>query len=384
MKQPIRIRQSRTILASSGEGSSLAFDASADISLEAATEFADPDIVNSPNQTGSSAQSDDSSKLFSSASLPPLPEDPMAPISDNKLPVGEDWCYQLKWDGVRILARITEHRQVELYSRRLYLKNSIYADIVELLESQAATLGPCLLDGEIVWWDGVRANFQQVLKRERSRGLSRQAAADSPGGASGGLVYVLFDLLADRTGDIRHLSFEERNRRLMKLCPAGNTRLFVTDVFRDGQALWDWVESNHWEGVVSKKLSSTYHEGKKHRDWLKKKTSLLLDVDIVGLKWRNDTIASLIMEYEGDYLGSVSLGLNDALRRVLTTTFVTEQSRNAVVPCPFNTMPDELKREKVQWLPISFKCRVTGLERTSAGQLRHPKLVTFLPKDTLT
>lgn len=364
MKQPSSTNKSRIIQASGGEGKTLAFDALEDVNLEAGTEFAPPGAaINLPSQ---------------------LPEDPMAPISDDKLPIGEDWCYQLKWDGVRILARITEYQQVELFSRRLYSKNNIYADIADLLESNARTLGPCLLDGEIVWWDGVRPNFQQVLKRERSRGMSRQSAATESGELRGGLVYVLFDLLADHTGDIRHLPFDERHRRLTKLCPAGNPRLFVTDVFRDGQALWEWVQSNHWEGVVSKRLSSTYHEGKKHRDWLKKKTSLLLDVDIVGLKWRNGIIASLIMEYDGDYLGSVSLGLNDALRRVLMTTFATEQARNSVVRCPFNTLPEELKREQVQWLPISFKCRVTGLERTSAGQLRHPKLVTFLPKDSLT
>ena len=332
MKQPFSTRKSRIIEASVGEGTTLAFDALEDVGIEAAAELAQPGAISLQIQT---ERPDPSKQSPNSPTYLQLPEDPMAPLSDDVLPIGEDWCYQLKWDGVRILARITEHKQVELYSRRLYLKNSIYADIADLLEAHAEALGPCLLDGEIVWWDGVRPSFQQVLKRERSKGLSRQAvASETLGGPSGGLVYVLFDLLADHTGDIRHLPFEERHRRLAALCPASNTRLFVTDIFRDGQALWDWVQSNHWEGVVSKKLSSPYHEGKKHRDWLKKKTSLLLDVDIVGLKWRNGIIASLIMEYEGDYLGSVSLGLNDALRRVLMTTFVTEQTRNAVIRCP--------------------------------------------------
>ncbi|BBH24518.1 hypothetical protein Back11_58630 [Paenibacillus baekrokdamisoli] len=366
MKQPFQAQQNH-IEAGSGEGDPLVFPA-LDVNIEAAMEWADP-----------------------VSTIPLLPEEPMAPISDNNVPIGKDWGYQLKWDGVRILARIHAHGKVELYSRRLYLKNTIYSEITSLLEENAPSLGSCLLDGEVVWWDGIRVNFQQVLKRERSRGLSRQSLSqqhqqqmEAPIGPSGGLVYVLFDLLADHTGDIRNLPYQERYRRLTALCPSDNTRLFVTDLFDDGQALWDWVEANHWEGIVSKKLSSTYKEGKKHRDWLKKKTNLVLDIDIVGLKWRNGIIASLVMEYDGDYLGSVSLGLNDALRRVLATTFVTEQSRKEIVPCPFNTIPEELKREHIQWLPLSFKCRVSGLERTSAGQLRHPKLVTFLPKEPLT
>lgn len=334
----------------------------------------------------------------------PLPADPMAPIADNAIPSGADWCYQLKWDGVRILARIDPGGEVELYSRSMFLKNPIYPEIVRLLTRKAAELGPCLLDGEIVWWNGVRPNFQHVLKRERSRGTSigsanarspyaRQeptaanadAGAEAPTGSAGAIVYVLFDLLADGKEDLRALPYEERYRRLNAKFPTKEPQLFVTDTFDDGEALWQWVEANQWEGVVSKRRSSPYREGKKHRDWLKKRTAVLLDVDIVGLKWRSGIIASLVMAYDGAYLGSVSSGLNEPLRKVLMSTFRpgTGDAHVPARPCPFAALPDDLKREEVQWLQIPFRCRVSGLEITSAGQLRHPKLVTFLPKDSL-
>ncbi|MBM7565125.1 DNA ligase [Paenibacillus sacheonensis] len=347
--------------------------------------------------------------------LPALPSEPMAPLFDAELPTGSEWGFQLKWDGIRILARLNGCGQVELFSRKLYLKNAIYPEMTAVLESKRAW-GPCLLDGEFVWWDGIRPNFQQVLKRERSRGLARQPLPPAAAGAQaalpaipaeqrpgsdlsgtgsgvpasasvhqsfGALVYVLFDLLSDESGDLRHLPYEERHRRLTALVGTDDPRVFVTDLFRDGEALWTWVETNRWEGVVSKRLSSPYREGKKHRDWLKKKIALVLDVDIVGLKWRNGLIASLVMELEGEYLGSVSLGLNDALRGVLASTFRPQHAHLAVVSCPFPAMPEDLKNEEVQWLSLPFRCRVTGLELTSAGQLRHPKLVTFLPKEPL-
>jgi bifunctional non-homologous end joining protein LigD len=313
-----------------------------------------------------------------------LPEEPMAPLADDELPRGDDWGFQLKWDGVRIIAHINSGRSVELYSRSMYLKNARYPEIAGLLESKAGELGPCILDGEVVWWDGIRPKFQEVLKRERSTGaISRQRAPQHP--PTGGLVYVLFDILADISGDLRHLPYAERHRRLCEVCPPGDARLFVADLYKDGEALWEWVQRNSWEGVVSKRLSSPYRQGKKHRDWFKRKTALLMDVDIVGLKWRSGIIASLVMSYDGSYTGSVSLGLNDALRNVIAATFNNrpESSAGAQVPCPFNTLPVELKNEHVQWLPLSFRCRVTGLERTSAGLIRHPKLVTFLPKEPL-
>ncbi|GGD94597.1 ATP-dependent DNA ligase [Paenibacillus nasutitermitis] len=321
------------------------------------------------------------------APLPDLPHHPMAPISNPTLPAGEEWRYQLKWDGVRILARLSDSRGVELYSRNMLKKNATYPEIAGILEDLRKKLGSCLLDGEMIWWDGVRPHFQKVLKRERSTAsrsnlhnqtMETQTAAFSIPAEGEGLVYVLFDLLSDSSGDLRHLPCGERYLRLRKLCHGLHPGLLVTDVFTDGKALWEWVEANRWEGIVSKKWSSPYIEGKKHRDWLKKKTALLLDVDIVGLKWRSGIIASLIMSLEASYLGSVSLGLNDALRKTLAEAFLADPSHFNSAACPFPLIPDDLKRERVQWLPHSFKCRVTGLEITSAGQLRHPKLVTFL------
>ncbi|MFB9328819.1 DNA ligase [Paenibacillus aurantiacus] len=357
-----------------------------------------PDLLDSPAPAADIPSAHPGSPL--AVEPIPLPFDPMAPIADNEIPSGDDWCYQLKWDGVRILARVGTDGNVELYSRSMFLKNPIYPEIVRLLTRKAAELGPCLLDGEIVWWNGVRPNFQQVLKRERSRGTSIGSAnarspysrhepviahteTDAPTGSNGAIVFVLFDLLADGKEDLRTLPYEERYRRLNAKFPTKEPQLFVTDTFADGEALWRWVEANQWEGVVSKRWSSPYREGKKHRDWLKKRTAVLLDVDIVGLKWRSGIIASLVMAYDGAYLGSVSSGLNEPLRKVLMSTFRPIDAHVPARPCPFAAMPGDLKREEVQWLQLPFRCRVSGLEITSAGQLRHPKLVTFLPKDTL-
>lgn len=113
--------------------------------------------------------------LASAPPLPDLPQQPMAPVSDSILPEGDDWRYQLKWDGVRILARLSESRGVELYSRSMLKKNATYPEIAGLLEDLRQKLGSCLLDGEVIWWDGVRPHFQKVLKRERRvRGSGRR------------------------------------------------------------------------------------------------------------------------------------------------------------------------------------------------------------------
>ncbi|EXX87956.1 DNA ligase [Paenibacillus darwinianus] len=327
----------------------------------------------------------------------PLPAEPMAPVFDDRLPEGEDWVYQLKWDGVRILAALDGAGGAELYSKRMLVKNGTYPELAAMLSERSAELGPCVLDGELVYWDGVRPSFQKVLQRERMRGPGTSGRLEDSG-----LLYVLFDLLYDGSEDLRPMPYGERYARLRSKLPDPGPMLLVTDTFRDGAALWAWVEANGWEGVVSKRDRSPYREGKKHRDWLKKKTKLLLDVDIVGIKLREGRVASLVMAIKGEFAGSVSLGLDEPMRRVLIEQIARERNdadgdRNdsgsnqrghsrrelagpaleAGAAMPFRALPAELKNETVYWLQKPFGCRVTGLEMTAAGLLRHPKLAGF-------
>jgi bifunctional non-homologous end joining protein LigD len=312
-----------------------------------------------------------------------LPAVPMAPLLEERLPAGPEWGYQLKWDGVRMIARLDGKSGAELYSRNMLPKNGTYPEIVALLAARSGTLGACILDGEVVYWDGSRPNFQKVLQRERIR-APRSGGMEANG--AGMLVYVLFDLLYDRGEDLRSKPYLERHERLSAKFPEREPQLFVTDLFRDGESLWSWVAAEGWEGVVSKRLASPYREGKKHRDWLKKKTELRLDVQIEGIKLREGRIASLVMSQQGDYLGSVSLGLDERMKQGLMRRYIHPEAQEAAAvqqgtqglagrQSPFPSLPPDLKGETVVWLGEPFACRVTGLEMTSAGLLRHPKLV---------
>lgn len=298
----------------------------------------------------------------------PLPSAPMAPIADDDIPDGKDWGYQLKWDGVRMLARI-DRGNVELYSRRLLPKNSAYPELVKVLSRLE---GPYLLDGEVIVFDTAKGRpvFQKVLQRERLRTPAHilRAGTDEPA------QFVLFDVLHAEGRDCRDLPYRERHELLLKLFPEKQERLFVTDLFPDSRALWSWVAERGWEGVVSKRLSSPYREGKKHKDWFKKKTALRLDVSIVGYTFNEGRLASLVMVSDGYYFGRVSLGLNEALKRKLMMRNLREdQPANR----PFAPLPSDLKGAALAWLDRPFPCTVTGLEITDAGLLRHPKLVAL-------
>lgn len=291
-----------------------------------------------------------------------LPIEPMAPIICDELPSGEDWGYQLKWDGVRIVAELADG-QVTLYSRRGLIKNNAYPELAAML---AGVPGRMVLDGEAVVFDPAKGkpNFRLVLQRERLRQPAkiRDSAAALP------ITYVLFDLLELDGEDLRGESCADRHERLSALFPERQERLFVTDLFYDGAALWRWVEEQGWEGVVGKRLSSPYRTGKQHRDWYKKKTAIIVQTDIVGLTWNEGRVASLVMADNGVYCGRVSLGLDEADKRWLASLPRLERS-------PFPALPTDLKGIRVSWLATPFAAVITALEQTDYGLLRHPKIV---------
>ncbi|MCR8643577.1 DNA ligase [Paenibacillus sp. N1-5-1-14] len=297
-----------------------------------------------------------------------LPTKPMSPILVSELPQTDEWGFQLKWDGVRILAQI-EHGQAQLFSKRLLLKNAVFPEITSML---AKLQGSMLLDGELVVYDNElkRPIFQKILQRERQKGMIRK-----PSDARYQLIYVPFDLLYWGKEDLRVLPFLMRHERLKQLFPAPTNQLLTTDLFLDGTALWNWVEQYSWEGIVAKRLTSTYHEGKHHHDWLKKKKIMHLDVQIVGYTLRNKQLASLIMEYQGMYCGRVSLGLNVNMKRELIALLAKRFV--ATGPWMLHQLPRELTKEELVWLAPPFTCTVSGMEWTEGGLLRHPKIVSL-------
>ncbi|GIP34021.1 DNA ligase [Paenibacillus sp. J2TS4] len=295
---------------------------------------------------------------------------PMAPILREQLPEGPDWGYQLKWDGVRLITEI-HSGQVQLYSRKMLNKNTVYPELTAALSEIG---GSCVLDGEAVVFDPVKQRpvFQKVLQRERMR----NSKTISDAGARQPVQYVLFDLLQDGTEDLSGLPYRERHERLQAKFPDNRGLFFVTDLYEDGTALWQWVEERQWEGIVCKRLTSPYREDKMHSDWYKKKTALQLEVTVVGVTIKEGRLASLVMIMDGMYLGKVSSGLNEQMKRQLLEYALQDASPQS----PFASLQSDLKRDQIIWLSTSFPLVVTGQEITDGGLLRHSKIVTFGPR----
>jgi bifunctional non-homologous end joining protein LigD len=144
-----------------------------------------------------------------------------------RLPAGPQWAYEVKWDGIRVLADAHEGR-VRLTTRG---GRDVVTAFPEL--DVLSGLPDVLLDGEVIAMDAAgRPSFPalaeriHVLDRRRAKALSRKAP----------VTFVAFDVLRLYGVDLTGRTFAERRATLERLdLPAG--LVTVSPLYDDGAAL---------------------------------------------------------------------------------------------------------------------------------------------------
>ena len=216
-----------------------------------------------------------------------------------------DWLYEVKYDGYRILARIT-NGEVRLFTRNGH-------DWTQRLPQQAKALAKLgledsWLDGEVVALnkEGL-PDFQQL-----------QNAFDI--GRSHDLSYFLFDAPFLNGQDLRQSPLEQRREQLKAILgDTRNTPLRFSDAFTAHHR--DIVESAcamSLEGVIGKRSGSLY-VSRRNPDWIKLKCRLRQEFVIVGHtspKGSRSGFGALLLAVNEDdglrYAGRVGTGFGEA------------------------------------------------------------------------
>ena len=255
------------------------------------------------------------------------------------IPEDEDWLYELKYDGYRILA------YVEGNSARLITRNGNdyadrFQDIAYSLIDWAAGRA-MVLDGEMVITDAEgRTDFQALQNYMRN-----------PGGKN--LTYIIFDLLALDGADLRGQRLIDRKESLealMKDCPES---LYYSQSIRgNGKENFLAACKANLEGVVGKKANSAY-SGTRNGDWIKLKCDQRQEFVIGGYTLSDKKIrgvSSLLLGvYEGRelvYAGRAGTGLTMRSMEELENKFERIKRKTA----PFKQAPESRKNEKITWL----------------------------------
>jgi bifunctional non-homologous end joining protein LigD len=283
-----------------------------------------------------------------------------------------DWAFEVKWDGVRAIA-YSQPGELRLESRNL---NDITDSFPELLGLNAA-LGShsAVLDGEIVAFDGDgRPSFATLQRRMHaaSRAQARKLAQDTP------VTYVIFDLLWLDGHSLMSEPYSERRARLAALALGGESWQIPDHVVGEGRALLAATAEQHLEGVVGKRLDSTYLPGARTRDWVKVKTlarqELVVGGWMAGKGKRRQSIGALLLGvHDADgalrYAGRVGSGFSEEDLRGLAAMLAPLGRPDS----PF-TAGERPPREAIFCEP-RVVVEVEFSAWTSAGSLRHPVYV---------
>ena len=231
------------------------------------------------------------------------------------LPPREDgWGFEVKWDGVRIVA-FAEPGRLRLQGRNLNDVTARYPEargLAEQLGSRSA-----ILDGEVVAFgeDG-RPDFGRLQQRMHvtSEARVKRLASTLP------VVYVIFDLLYLEGRSTMSLPYEERRARLEALDLGGSAWQVPAYHRSGGRALLDATLEMGLEGVVAKRLDCPYEPGRRSPAWVKVKNlqreTFWIGGWVPGEGRRRERIGALLAgERDADgrlrYVGKVGTGFTE-------------------------------------------------------------------------
>lgn len=241
---------------------------------------------------------------------------PMLATAGTHVPTGEEWCHEVKWDGVRALATVGASG-VRLTSRN---GNDITGAWPELTTPPTGRdNGDLVVDGEIIALNerGL-PDFRVLAERIHVRKATTVARLAERVPAT----YMAFDLLRHDGEDLTSKPLTERRARLAELDLAGSGWQ-VPSTYDDGGMLFDATKSQGLEGIVSKRLDSRYRPGERTHHWLKFAHRNRASYVVGG--WRPQTggthlAALLVGQPTADgllYRGRVGSGIGPKQSRVL-------------------------------------------------------------------
>jgi bifunctional non-homologous end joining protein LigD len=284
-------------------------------------------------------------------------------------PEGPAWSFEIKYDGVRVLAR-RDGDSTRLYGRS---GEDITARYPEIAAGIAGLACPSfVLDGEIVAEDERgRPSFQRLQARMHTNKPRDVLALTKSVPARG----MFFDCLALAGHDLRGLPLAQRQELLARVLPPIGPVQRVDHVLEHGPAFFDAANELGLEGIVAKKLTSRY-EGRRSAEWLKIKCQKRQEFVIGGMTEGQGTRAGFgalhVGLYEDGqlvYVTKVGTGFDDAT--IAAVTRALAPLKRATSPFAVRSPADKGST----WVEPRLVCEVRYTEWTRDGGLRHP---TFL------
>jgi bifunctional non-homologous end joining protein LigD len=276
--------------------------------------------------------------------------EPALATSIEKVPSGDRWIHEIKFDGYRVQVHLA-NEAVKVFTRRDHDWTNRFKKIAD--EAWHIAAGSAIIDGEVVVLaaDGTTdfSGLQNELKGESDK-----------------IVLVAFDLLYLNGYDLRKLPLRERKTHLKKLID--KTGVQFSESFEvDGRDMYQHACTVGLEGVVSKVADSRYNSGRGN-DWVKKTCAQRETLTIAGFALDgNDWDGIYVGRRKGNnlvYAGKVDHGFDKASAADL---------RKRLTPLIRKTQPYAKKiAHKAFWVEPELLAEIEYRAKSAEGKVRHP------------
>jgi bifunctional non-homologous end joining protein LigD len=289
--------------------------------------------------------------------------EPMRATTADDLPLGDEWAYEIKWDGYRVIAFVARG-SLRLQTRNLLDCTDEFPEVAGIARQVGAH--DVILDGEVVALDAQgRPSFELL-----------QARGKPGAGNKRRIAYMVFDVLWLDGQSTMPLPYHERRALLESLALKGAAWQTPARHVGDGAALLEATRAQGLEGLVAKRLNSIYEPGKRTRAWLKVKhvrqQELVIGGWLDGEGSRAGRFGALLAGYYDDdgllrFAGRVGGGFTDAMLDELRARL----DELATDVNPFTTPPALPPRP--HFVRPELVAEAAFTEWTAEGLLRHPR-----------
>lgn len=290
---------------------------------------------------------------------------PMKAVSGDLPPDGDEgWAYEIKWDGMRLLAYVDPGgpTPLRLQTTRGHDAAPRWPELAGLADAVGRS---AVLDGEVV-----------VLDEDGRSDFGRLQTRRYP------VTFIVFDLLWFDGNELIALPYLDRRRLLTGLVDEGDEatpwRVPAHHV-GDGRTLYEHAEAAGLEGLIAKRTDSPYLPGKRSPAWRKVKVrrgqELVVGGWLPGEGNRSGSLGALLVGHYDDaglrYAGRVGTGFDAAELRRLQPRL----DDRAVDDSPFvDELPPPV-RKVARYVRPELVVQVQFAEWTTEGRLRHPAYI---------
>ncbi|KQV32890.1 non-homologous end-joining DNA ligase [Rhizobium sp. Root1204] len=289
----------------------------------------------------------------------PMPDriEPCLALLAAKPPKGDDWAFEIKWDGYRLAIHV-EPTKVRILTRGGHDWTTRFSGLEKAARDLGATM---ILDGEaVVLDDQGRSDFGALQTALGGRGGKRNAGA---------AIFYAFDLLYYDGHDLTRMEQGERRAILESIITENDGPIRLSEeIEADGDMLLATACEHGLEGIIAKHRRRPYRSGRLG-DWLKIKCVQSESFAVVGYEPSTTmpgAIGSLLLAArKGDrlvYVGSVGTGFKHSEARKL---------KQQLDQMPIKRPPVSIKGKNLVYARPDLVAEIEFRAWTGDGKLRH-------------